>query len=191
MLTLNFTSFPELHTQRVVLREYQPSDAIALFEMRANEGVARYIDREKPQTVADSEAMVGMIRAGFEELQKPVWAIALKENPTLMIGSIGFYGLDLANHRGEIGYMLSPAHWRKGIISECLERTIRFGFEDMKLHSIMAMINPGNEASRQILLKHGFVKVAYFREDHYFNGKFLDTEMYGLLKSEISGKLEA
>ncbi|MES2446488.1 MAG: GNAT family protein [Bacteroidota bacterium] len=60
---------------------------------------------------------------------------------------------------------------------------IHFAFREMKLHSISANINPGNDASRQILLKHGFEKEAYFKEDYYFQGKFLDSEVYGLINS--------
>jgi ribosomal-protein-alanine N-acetyltransferase len=51
----------------------------------------------------------------------------------------------------------------------------------MNLHTIKANINTGNDASRQMLLKHGFLKEALFRQDYYFNGKFLDSEIYGLI----------
>ncbi|MNL39613.1 ribosomal-protein-S5-alanine N-acetyltransferase [compost metagenome] len=77
--------------------------------------------------------------------------------------------------------MLHPDHWRKGILSEGLSAVVDFGFNAIGLHSICANINPGNEASRQLLIKHGFVKEAYFKEDYYFEGKFLDSEIYGLL----------
>lgn len=77
--------------------------------------------------------------------------------------------------------MLHPDYWRKGIISEALKRTIDFGFENMNLHTIKANINVENDASRQMLIKHGFVKEAHFKQDFYFRGQFLDSEIYGLL----------
>jgi ribosomal-protein-alanine N-acetyltransferase len=181
MIQLNFTSFPILQTERLILREYAITDAPTLFAMRNNEEVMRYIDREKPQTIHDSELAIQTMAEGYLENKNMVWAITLKENPTKMIGSIGYYRTDFANYRAEIGYMLFPDHWRKGIVSEALRRTIAFGFDEIKLHSISANINPGNDASRQVLLRHGFVKEAYFREDYYFNGRFLDSEIYGLL----------
>ncbi|MNX87160.1 ribosomal-protein-L7/L12-serine acetyltransferase [compost metagenome] len=110
-----------------------------------------------------------------------VWAITLKDNPELMIGNVGYWRTDLANHRAEIGYMLHPDYWRQGILSEGLVAAIDFGFNTVGFHSIFANINPGNDASRQLLLKHNFIKEAYFREDYYFEGKFLDSEIYGLL----------
>ena len=182
MLTLNFKEFPVLTTDRLVLREHSMEDASTLFKMRTNEEVMHFIDRERPKTIEDIESFIISFNEGFKQGQHIAWIISLKENPDQMIGSVGYWRTNLANYRAEIGYMLHPDYWRKGIVSEVLQATIDFGFEQMKLHSIQANINPGNNASRQILLKHGFVKEAYFKEDYYFNGKFLDSEVYSLLK---------
>ncbi|MFI5451650.1 GNAT family N-acetyltransferase [Pedobacter sp. UC225_61] len=184
MLQLNFPSFPVLETERLLLREHALTDADTLFALRTNENVMRFIDRERPKTVKDIETFIATFNDGFKQGQHLAWVIALKENPTQMIGSIGYWRANLANYRAEIGYMLHPNYWRKGIISEALNATIAFGFNQMKLHTIQANINPGNDASRQILLKHGFVKEAYFKEDYYFNGKFLDSEIYSLLDNK-------
>ncbi|WP_316802067.1 GNAT family N-acetyltransferase [Pedobacter nototheniae] len=181
MLNLNFTSFPNLETERLILREHAITDADSLFAMRTNETVMQYIDRERPKNIFEVKTFVKAFNEGFEKGDNLAWVIALKENPEQMIGTIGYWRTDYANHRAEIGYMLHPDYWRKGIISEALVKTIAFGFENINLHSIKANINPENDASRQILKKHGFVQEAYFKEDYYFRGQFLDSEIYGLL----------
>ncbi len=79
--------------------------------------------------------------------------------------------------------MLHSDHWRKGIMKEALMAVIPYGFLEMNLHSIEARINPGNDASDAILRSVGFVREAYFKEDYFFNGKFLDTAIYSLLQS--------
>ena len=79
--------------------------------------------------------------------------------------------------------MLLPSEWKKGYMNEAIKRVIDFGFHSMKLHSIEANINPNNIASAQLLKKYHFIKEAYFKEDYYFNGKFLDSEIYSLLNS--------
>lgn len=181
MLILNFTKFPVLETERLILREHVLSDAENIYKMRTNETVMKYIDRERPKDLADVKTFITTFNEGFENGDNLAWVIALKENPEYMIGSIGYWRTDYANHRAEIGYMLHPDYWRKGIISEALKRTIDFGFEDMNLHTIKANINVENDASRQMLVKHGFVKEAHFKQDYYFRGQFLDSEIYGLL----------
>lgn len=181
MLTLNFTKFPNLETERLILREHKLSDADTLFAMRTNETVMKYIDRERPNDLLEIKTFITTFNEGFENGDNLAWVIALKENPEHMIGSIGYWRTDFANHRAEIGYMLHPDYWRKGIIGEALIKTIAFGFEEMNLHTIKANINTGNNASRQMLIKHGFVKEAHFKQDYYFRGQFLDSEIYGLL----------
>jgi ribosomal-protein-alanine N-acetyltransferase len=54
----------------------------------------------------------------------------------------------------------------------------------MKLHSIEAHVNPNNIASIKLLEKNGFIREAYFKEDYFYDGKFLDTAVYSLLTSE-------
>jgi len=181
MLTLNFTKFPNLETERLILREHVLADAEMLFTMRTNETVMKYIDRERPRDLMEIKTFITTFNEGFENGDNLAWVIALKENPNEMIGSIGYWRTDFANHRAEIGYMLHPDCWRKGIISEALIKIIAFGFEEMNLHTIKANINVGNDASRQMLIKHGFVKEAHFKQDYYFRGQFLDSEIYGLL----------
>ncbi|WP_316832459.1 GNAT family N-acetyltransferase [Pedobacter aquatilis] len=181
MLSLNFTKFPVLETERLILREHALSDAETLYAMRTNEAVMQFIDRERPKDLMEIKTFITKFNEGFETGDNLAWVIALKENPNQMIGSIGYWRTDFANHRAEIGYMLHPDFWRQGIISEALKRTIDFGFTDINLHTISANINVKNDASRQMLRKHGFVKEACFKQNYYFNGQFLDSEIYGLL----------
>ncbi|WP_316770579.1 GNAT family N-acetyltransferase [Pedobacter frigiditerrae] len=185
MLQLNFSTFPNLETERLILRSHAISDAETLFALRNNEDVMRFIHRERQKTVKEIEDFISSFNEGCKQGQQLAWVIALKENPKQMIGSIGYWRTNLANYRAEIGYMLHPDYWRKGIISEALIKTIDFGFKEMKLHSIQANIDPENDASRQILIKHGFVKEAHFKEDFYFQGKFLDSEIYSLLENNV------
>jgi len=188
MLILNFPSFPTLKTERLILRSHLNEDAKALFALRNNDDVMRFIHRERQKTIEEVEDFIANFNKGCKQGQHLAWVIALKENPNQMIGSIGYWRTNLANYRAEIGYMLHPDYWRKGIITEALIRTIDFGFKEMRLHSIQANIDPSNDASRQILLKHGFVKEAYFKEDYYFQGKFLDSEIYSLLENNVKWK---
>jgi [ribosomal protein S5]-alanine N-acetyltransferase len=80
--------------------------------------------------------------------------------------------------------MLHPNFWNKGIMKEALLAAIDFGFNQMKLHSIEAHINPDNVASGILLEKTGFVREAYFKEDFFFRGKFSDSAIYSLLNKK-------
>ena len=88
--------------------------------------------------------------------------------------------------RAEIGYALKPEYWWKGYMYETISRMLRFGFENMKLHSIEANVNPANARSKKLLEKIGFKKEAYFRENYLFDNKFLDSIIYSLLEIDLT-----
>lgn len=191
MLQFNFNPFPTLETDRLILRRVVKADAPILFRLRNDNKVMQYIDRPRQKDIEETELFIEMIDGLIDQNSDINWAIALKDNESKMIGTIGFYRNQMANYRGEVGYMLDPDFWRKGIMDEALERILAFGFEytagkGIGFHSIEACINPENEASRRLLLKHNFVKEAYFKENYFYEGQFKDTEVYSRLNPNIS-----
>ena len=183
MLEVNFTPFPIIDTERLHLRRITNHDLQDLFYLRSNGVLMKYIDRPLTKALEDAAILLGKMNHGIDNNEGIVWAITLKNNPKL-IGTISFHRIEKENYRAEIGYMLDPAFWRKGIVSEAMATIIDFGFNNMKLHSIEAHINPGNAASANILKKFNFIKEAYYKENYYFDGRFLDTEIYSLLKGK-------
>ena len=180
MLSPNFTPFPELTTERLLLRQINVKDANEVFLLRSHEQVMKYIDRPKAKNIdeaIDFIKMIATITANNEAIQ---WGITFKDNPKLL-GYIGFWRMQKENFRAEIGYALLPEHQQKGIADEALKAVIDYGFNTMNLHSIEANLNPDNAASSKLLEKNSFVKEAYFRENYYFEGKFIDSLIYCLL----------
>jgi ribosomal-protein-alanine N-acetyltransferase len=184
MLEINCSPFPTITTARLVLAQVQKADASALLSLRSDEKVMQYIDKERTRTIEEAAAFIKRITDDANNNEGITWRISLKEDPSTLIGTIGFWRIIKQHYRAEIGYMLHPVHWGKGLMQEALNAVIDFGFNSMQLHSIEAHINPGNAASAGILEKMGFVREAYFKEDFYFRGKFLDSAIYSLLNKK-------
>ncbi|MBA2613399.1 MAG: GNAT family N-acetyltransferase [Bacteroidetes bacterium] len=182
MLQFNFKPFPILETERLVLREINKKDANALFLLRSNKQAMQYIDKPLAVSIDEMKPFIKMINKKTKDNETISWAITLKQKDELL-GTISFHRIEPENHRAEIGYMIMPEHWQKGILSEALPKVINYGFTKMKLHSIEANINPNNAVSRKLLEKFKFNKEAYFKENYFYNGKFVDTEIWSLLKS--------
>lgn len=183
MLTPDFSDFPALATERLVLRRFTDTDAEAILALRSSNDVMRYIDKEKMKDIGEALAFIQRFEDALAKNEGITWAIALKEQPDQLIGSIGLWRIIKEHYRAEVGYALLPAHWGKGIMTEALRACTEYGFGRLRLHSIEAHINAGNAASAGILEKTGFVREAYFREDFFFNGQFRDTAIYSLLSS--------
>ena len=106
------------------------------------------------------------------------WAITMKDDRDRLIGTIGFHRLIKEHFRAEIGYILHPDHWRKGIMGEALEAVVAYGYTEMGLHSIEANTDPLNTASNALLKKHGFLQEGLLIENFFRDGRFLDTAIW-------------
>jgi len=182
MLALNFTPFPELKTERLLLRKLEKSDANEMFFLRSNENVLRYLGREPTTSIKEAEEFIEKINKNVDENESILWGIALLNDASVIIGTICLWNFKKEHFRGEIGYLLHPGHWRKGIMKEAINAVVEYGFNDLGLHSIEALLSPENIGSSAVLESTGFVKEAHLKESFYFNGKFGDTAIYSKLK---------
>ena len=180
MHTIRFDPFPVLSTDRLLLRSVSPGDVPEIFFLRSDAQVMKYLDRDPLRSPEETAAFIGRILAEEKGGDGITWGIALKGDPRL-IGVVCVRNIRKEHHRGELGYMLHPGHQKKGIMQEALSPVLGYSFGTLKLHSLEANVNPHNAASIKLLERNGFVREAYFREDYYFNGKFLDSAIYSLL----------
>lgn len=183
MLELKFKKFPELETERLKLRQIQPSDLSAMHKMRTDPKIMQYMDTPVPASIEETKSKLGQEIESFVNGDSVYWAVVLKDSNEI-IGGAGYWRIIKEHYRAEIGYQLLPEFWRKGFSTEALKTIIQFGFQKMSLHSIEANVNPDNIPSIKILEKLGFVQEAYFKENFYFDGKFLDSAIFSLIVSK-------
>ncbi len=181
MLTINFTPFPILETERLLLRRLTNEDVDEVFALRSNPVLMQYIPRPLATSKEEVLAHIQLINDKIDANEGINWAIRLKESPK-MIGIIGHYKLQIENQRSEIGYMLLGKYNNKGIVSEAINEVLKYGFDLLNLHSVESIIDPRNSASERVLQKNGFVKEAHFIENEFAMGKFWDGVVYSLLK---------
>jgi [ribosomal protein S5]-alanine N-acetyltransferase len=182
MLQPNFTPFPELTTDRLLLRRLTMDDAPAIFFLRSNETVLKFIGREPAASIEEAIAFIQRINTAIDTNESILWGITLRDNPTEVIGTICYWRLQPENYRTEIGYALHPGHWRKGIMKEAIQKVLEYGFETMKLHSVEARTSGDNIASGAILEATGFIKEGHLKEEFFFRGEFSDSIIYSRLQ---------
>ncbi|WP_162910839.1 GNAT family N-acetyltransferase [Hymenobacter oligotrophus] len=180
MLTIQLSPVPELRTARLRLRRLVPTDAPALLQLRSDERVMRYFDREPMTTEQQALELIGSTDELIAANKGVMWGICMP-NGAEIVGTIGPWNISAEHHRAELGYLLHPDLWGQGLMGEALTEVCRYAFENLGLHSLEANVNPDNAASRRLLEKHGFVQEAYFRENFYYNGQFLDSVIYARL----------
>ncbi|WP_442598677.1 GNAT family N-acetyltransferase [Neobacillus sp. D3-1R] len=176
-----FESFPVLETERFYLRKIELSDADDLFHYFSKDEVTKYYNLDTFTSIEQAEDLIQRFEQRFQEQKAIRWGIALKETNQL-IGSCGYHKLEPEHFKAEIGYEITPEHWRKGVMTEVLQTILPFGFEKMGLNRIEAIYNPENEASRKVLAKLGFKDEGILYQRYFEKGKFVDSAVAALLK---------
>ncbi|WP_245580815.1 GNAT family N-acetyltransferase [Daejeonella oryzae] len=180
MLLINFSPFPNLESDRIYLRQITPEDVNQVFEMRSDSETMRFIPRPLAKNRQDALNHIELITKGIMDNEYINWGIVLKGNEKIT-GMICLLRMQPENYRTEIGYILHPDFQGKGIMVEAVKLVIDYAFNVLKFHSLEAVIDPDNVASEKVLLKHSFVKEGYFKENTFYNGKFLDSVIYSLI----------
>lgn len=183
MLNINFTPFHIIETERLLLRRIDSNDVKEVFALRSNPETMKYIPRPLVTTDEEALAHIAMIESKIQTNEGINWAITFKGNLKL-IGIIGHYRIKPEHYRAEIGYMILPEFNGMGIVTEAVQKVVKYGFEIMNLHSIEAVIDPENLGSAKVLEKNNFKKEAHFIENEFYNGRFWDSAVYSILNKQ-------
>ena len=168
-----------IHTQRLILRPYQPCDEEGLFALEQCPQTHCY-NYTMPRTRPDilQEIKIGqqarlVLYAGRLEL-----AVILKQDNRL-IGKSGYKEGNLKPDGSvEIYYSIHPAYWNQEYGTETARGLIRFGFETIKLHRIYAGATVDNVASWRIMEKVGMQRESHWREDRPGPGQWIEGKGY-------------
>lgn len=88
-------------------------------------------------------------------------------------------------HRsGEIGYILHPDYWGKGIGTLVGCALVDRGFGNSNLHRISATCDPRNVSSQRVLVKIGMTLEGRIRHHMKLKDGWRDSLLYGMLEDE-------
>lgn len=148
-------TFSVLQTQRLQLRSLTIADSEAIFALRSNEEVNRFVGRKAAKTIADAAQFIQdrLLDAGTN--QNVYWAIELKSTGKL-IGTICYWNLNKDENSAEIGYELLPHMQGQGIMQEAITAVIAWGFIHMNLDVITAFPLGEHDRSVKLLEKNKF-----------------------------------
>lgn len=183
MLQLQFTPFPVLTTNRLVLRQLTVDDKNEIFALRSNDEVNRYLDRSKARSPEDARKFIQKVNMGVSNNEALYWGICFKDT-TPVIGTICFWNISRENNKAETGYELLPAYQGKGIMQEALTKVIEYGFNNMKLHTIEAFADVRNDRSAGLLTRLHFTRDMAQENRLAMKEEFRNTTIYILTNSD-------
>jgi len=156
---MNFTPFPEIKTERLLLRKIQVSDCDVILFLRTDKNVTKFIERpehRKTKNMSEAIKLIKELEGYIERNTSIIWGIALENEPSI-IGTICLWNFTQNNKIAEIGYDLDPKFQNKGIMSEAMKMIVEFGFNELNLEKIEAFTHAENLHSKKLLDTHGFI----------------------------------
>ena len=86
-----------------------------------------------------------------------------------------------------LGYWIDRNEQRAGLMTEAVDRVVRFAFEDLGLHRVQAAVIPHNTGSRRVLSKVGFREEGVAERYLRIAGEWHDHVLYAITKEEREG----
>lgn len=182
-----FGRIPTIETERLILRKMKPSDSRDMYEYSRLPEVTRYLLWEPHTNPSQTLDYLEYLQTRYRVGDFYDWAVVEKSRGK-MIGTCGFTSLDFSNNAAEVGYVLNPAFWGKGLAPEALMRVMRFGFMELNVHRIEAKYMVENSRSRRVMEKCGMTFEGVRRSSMYVKGSYRDIGVCSILSDEYIRK---
>ncbi len=145
-----------LQTERLILRPWEEADAESLYEYARDPRVGPVAGWPVHTSVENSREVIRTVLSAPEN-----YAVCLKEDGppvgciAVTVGEAS--NLKLPDGEGELGYWIGVPFWGRGLIPEAAEEIIRRAFGDLRLETLWCGYFDGNEKSKRVMEKCGFV----------------------------------
>lgn len=155
MLNKSFTPFPILTTERLTLRRLEIADEQAIFTLRSDGEINKYLNRKIAGTLDDARQFINTVNDNVDKNASIYWAITFSGKSEL-VGTICLFCFSDENDKCEIGYELLTNFQRQGIMQEAVDKVIDYAFNIIGVQKIEAFFHRDNQSSIKLLEKFSF-----------------------------------
>jgi RimJ/RimL family protein N-acetyltransferase len=169
-----------LETERLVLRPLEVADAPVIQREVSRVEIARMtLTIPHPYPDGGAAAWIAQTRPGVD------FALELRAGGEI-VGAASIVA-NAEHRRAEIGYWCAVACWGRGYMTEAARALVDYGLRDLELNRVYAQVFADNPASRRVLEKAGMTYEGARRQHIFRLGRFVDTQQFGILRSEWCG----
>jgi len=172
-----------IETRNLLLKALSPSDINYIFEHYTKPGIKEILGHRSEEDYQKEETKY---RNGYSSYNRSFKLFLLIDKISKsIIGRCGLHNWNAEHKRAEIGYVMEDEVFkRKGLMTEALEAVIDYGFNQMNLHRIEALVGSNNIPSLRLMEKYNFIKEGIAREHYYIAGKYENSVLFSKLHSE-------
>ncbi|RXZ76740.1 N-acetyltransferase [Paenibacillaceae bacterium] len=164
-------------TERLIIRQFEPEDWQTILDYTSDEHVMKYI----PEGVLSGEGTKAFVNDNLGEQAKNFPVLLSDDN--IIIGHLGFHPY-FGEHTYEIGWVFNSNYYNQGYASEAARAMLKYGFETLNLHRIIATCQPENIPSYRVMEKIGMRREGYFKQCIPHGNEWWDEYYYAILQEE-------
>lgn len=174
---------PFLIAERIYLRPIEREDAAMITPWINDPEIRPFIRRYRPLDHASEVAFIDRLNSD----ETTVALVIVIKDGDRPIGVTGLHGIDPHNRLAEFGITIGDkACWRQGFGAETTKTIVDYAFGVLNLNRVALFVYEYNERGIRCYERVGFRKEGVLRQEHFYNGRYWDTLVMSLLRSEWS-----
>jgi RimJ/RimL family protein N-acetyltransferase len=147
-------------TSRLILRPPHADDLASVFSIHSDPATNQYNPSGPMTDISQAASVLSDWLRHWEEKGYGQWAIASRDVPQRIIG---FGGLSLRMYldveRLNLGYRFAVSGWGKGYATELSIASLEYGFGELAVEQVYAVVRPAHQASIRVLEKIGMQRI--------------------------------
>ncbi len=175
--------FEIIETLRLILKGLSPEGMRYIFENHSKEEIKRMLGHHSEEDYQKEEYKH---KNGYSCYNRSFRLFLLTDKTSgAVIGRCGIHNWNADHRRAEIGYSMTDERYKRiGLMTEAVGAILEYGFHQMDLHRIEALVGPRNIPSQRIMEKFHFIKEGVLREHYYTDEQFEDSVVFSKLRQE-------
>ena len=112
--------------------------------------------------------------------------LVIETKEGVYIGQISLHKIDWKNNNAELGIIIgNKGYWGKGYGTEAIKILLHHAFNQMNFYRIYLRVFEYNQRGINCYKKCGFKEEGRLRKGHFYDGKYHDVILMGILKDEF------
>lgn len=161
------------------LRPIENSDLEFMYRIRTDPSTSEMVGTLHLKSLEDQVAWLKSLK---DDKTKAYYILELSAPSHDKIGYLRFDEIDMINRSMRVGGDIAKEYRLKGYGASMMELIKKFCFGYLNMHRLWLLVLSTNEVAKHVYEKAGFEKEGVMRKAVYKNCKYIDYEMWALLK---------
>ena len=178
------------HFENIMVREMTEEDYMKNREMYFRAKDARFYDNDvKLPLVTEglTEKEENHMNFGGDGTRLEFAVVNLEGD---YVGNVNLHSMDKESGTFSVSFYFLEKARKKGYATNAVALIVYYAFYELRLNKLNVCVNEGNVSSATLIQRIGCKREGIWRENVFYDGKYINVELYGMTKEEFRAKME-